>query len=230
MTAPTESRRLPLADAIYERLRDQLMAGEREPGEVLNIATLSRDLEASQTPIREALARLEHTGLVERQALKGYRVSPLFTERELGKLMDVRIIIEPAMAFEAGRRITPEFLEDLLDTIEALERVEKQASPESFKEFWRNDEEFHARIARQTDNPFLENAHASIGGQVQRFRLSARLQSTDGLKAAEEHRAIYEAYERSDAQGAADRMREHLEGARTRALKDRKAIRRADSE
>ncbi|MGO3249914.1 MAG: GntR family transcriptional regulator, partial [Agrococcus casei] len=95
MTAPNESRRLPLADAIYERLRDQLMAGEREPGEVLNIATLSRDLEASQTPIREALARLEHTGLVERQALKGYRVSPLFTERELGKLMDVRIIIEP---------------------------------------------------------------------------------------------------------------------------------------
>lgn len=73
----------------------------------LNIGALSRELNVSQTPLREALARLEHTGLVRREALKGYRVAPLFSETELIKLMDARLVLEPTLTYEAGRRTTP---------------------------------------------------------------------------------------------------------------------------
>jgi DNA-binding GntR family transcriptional regulator len=224
-----KQRRMPLADAIYERLLDELMDGQRVPGEPLNIVVLSREYDASQTPIREALARLEHTGLVERQALKGYRVAPLFTERELLKLMDVRLILEPAMAFEAGRRLTPEFLDDLLDTIVALEGANQAPPDEAFRVYWKHDERFHGLIAKQTDNPFLEAAYASLGGQVQRFRLSGRLKSVDGLRAASEHRAVYDAFRRGDAKAAEQCMREHIIGARARVLDDVQQLRRADA-
>ena len=47
------------ADKVYALLFGQLMNGTFDPGAALNIPTLSREFEVSQTPIREALARLE---------------------------------------------------------------------------------------------------------------------------------------------------------------------------
>lgn len=52
----------PIADQMYTVLLHQFMSGERGAGESLNIGALSRELDVSQTPLREALARLEHTG------------------------------------------------------------------------------------------------------------------------------------------------------------------------
>jgi DNA-binding GntR family transcriptional regulator len=219
------ARREPLADKVYGILLAQLMDGSREPGEQLNIVTLSGELAASQTPIREALARLEHTGLVRREALKGYRVAPLFSEQELVKLMDARLALEPAMAGEAGRRLTPEFLDELLETIEDLGAVAEEGVTKSFHAYWSADERFHGLIAKQMDNPFLETAYRSLGGQVQRFRLFVELGSTDARYAAREHRAIYDAFVAGDAQGANERMRDHVEAAKTRSLNDRKTLR-----
>lgn len=70
------SERQPLADQMYDVLLGQFMDGLWSPGQSLNIGALTRELNVSQTPLREALARLEHTGLVRREALKGYRVAP----------------------------------------------------------------------------------------------------------------------------------------------------------
>jgi len=224
MDSKREARRETLADKVYGLLLDQLMGGTREPGEPLNIVTLSRELEASQTPIREALARLEHTGLVRREALKGYRVAPLFSERELIKLMDARLVLEPAMAFEAGRRLTPEFLEALVEPIDALASVMEEPTAQSFRLYWSSDERFHGLIAKQVDNPFIEMAYQSLGGQVQRFRLVVELGLADAQFAAQEHRAIYDAFVAGDANAARERMREHVENAKARALHDRKSL------
>ncbi|MFC7740084.1 GntR family transcriptional regulator [Nocardiopsis composta] len=79
--SPRRSTRRPLADQMYDVLLAQFMEGKRKAGEPLNIGALSRELDVSQTPLREALARLEHTGLVRREALKGYRVSPTSASR-----------------------------------------------------------------------------------------------------------------------------------------------------
>ena len=121
--ARERSSRVPLADSVYQTLFDQFLDGTRAAGEPLNIAVLSDELEVSQTPIREALARLEHTGLVRREPLKGYRVAPLLTEAELIQLMDARVLLEPALTTEAGKRVTPDFLQELLDTIVALNKA-----------------------------------------------------------------------------------------------------------
>lgn len=227
MVDQQENRQPPLADRVYGRLFEQLMNGGREPGESLNIVLLSREMEASQTPIREALARLEHTGLVRREALKGYRVAPLLSERELIKLMDARLVLEPAMTYEAARRLTPEFLDDVLGTIEALDGLTAQDAP-AFTAYWSADHRFHQLISEQTDNPFLVSAFGALGGQVQRFRLYARAGSWNAGFAAREHREIYDAFLASDPQRAADGMRRHLTGAKERALEDTKDVVAAD--
>jgi len=209
---------------MYEVLLGQFTDGLWSPGAPVNIGALSRELNVSQTPLREALARLEHTGLVRREALKGYRVAPLFSEFELVKLMDARLVLEPALAREAGRRTTPEFLDGLLETVEDLARASEAPDSGSFRAYLSADEAFHGMIATQSDNPFLAGAYRSLGGQVQRFRFFAEIGSSDAEFAAAEHRAIYDAFVAGDADGAAARMREHVENAKSRSLRDRKSV------
>ncbi|MFJ9107217.1 GntR family transcriptional regulator [Streptomyces sp. NPDC102283] len=221
-TRPSE--RQPLADQMYEVLLGQFMDGLWSPGRPLNIGALSRELNVSQTPLREALARLEHTGLVRREALKGYRVAPLFSETELIKLMDARLVLEPTLTYEAGRRTTPEFLQDVAGSIEELRRCATGDGSTSLRAYLSADERFHFLIARQSANPFLESAYRSLSGHVQRFRLFTELGSSDAESPARDHAAVHDALVAGDAEGAADRMREHIENAKARALKDRQAV------
>ncbi|MFI7287466.1 GntR family transcriptional regulator [Streptomyces anulatus] len=221
-TRPSE--RQPLADQMYEVLLGQFMDGLWSPGRPLNIGALSRELNVSQTPLREALARLEHTGLVRREALKGYRVAPLFSETELIKLMDARLVLEPTLTYEAGRRTTPEFLQDVADSIEELRRCTTGDGSTSLRAYLSADERFHFLIARQSANPFLESAYRSLSGHVQRIRLFTELGSSDAESPARDHAAVHDALVAGDAEGAADRMREHIENAKARALKDRQAV------
>jgi DNA-binding GntR family transcriptional regulator len=228
MAGRKASGRLPLADTVYEVLRNQLLDGSRPAGSALNIATLSRELDVSQTPIREALARLEATGLVRREALKGYRVAPLFSEADLVALTEARVLLEPALVRAAADHVTAEFLETLLETIETMDKASTSSDDSrTFPTYWSADERFHGTIASQSGNPFLATAYAALGGQVQRFRLIAELGSSDAVHAASEHRAIYDALATGDSKQAAERMRAHVNNAGRRALKDREAVRQS---
>ncbi|MDJ1134856.1 GntR family transcriptional regulator [Streptomyces iconiensis] len=227
MATTRRPARQPLADKMYEVLLGQFMDGLWSPGQVLNIGALTRELDVSQTPLREALARLEHTGLVRREALKGYRVAPLFTERELIKLMDARLVLEPALTYEAARRTTPEFLREIEESVEELRRCAAAPSSKSVRTYWAADERFHLRIAEQADNPFLETAYRALGGHVQRFRLFTELATPEAASAAapaREHDAVREAMAAGEADTAAQHMRRHIENAKARALEDRKAV------
>ncbi|GAA2532820.1 FCD domain-containing protein [Streptomyces levis] len=212
--------KLPLADRMHDVLLTQLMDGTRKPGEPLNIGALSRELEVSQTPLREALARLEHSGLVQREALRGYFVAPAFTRREMTKLAAARELIEPAIAAESALRRTPEFLAELAVTIEELARSGEQADSDAdaFRLYWTSDARFHSLIAAQADNMFLEGAFHALSGHVQRFRLFMKAGHAYAGQAAAEHQRILDALASGDPAAAAQEMLSHVKAASERAL------------
>src|SRR5215218_1026475 len=90
--------RLPLADAVFNRVVELIMTGSLPPGSQLKIAELSQLLGTSATPVREALARLEGQGLVDRSPMKGFTVALPLQPHEVGQLMDARMLLEPEMA------------------------------------------------------------------------------------------------------------------------------------
>ncbi|ERK70605.1 MULTISPECIES: GntR family transcriptional regulator [Leifsonia] len=214
------SLRQPIADQMYEVLLHQFMSGERAAGESLNIGALSRELAVSQTPLREALARLEHTGLVEREALRGYRVAPAMTRDEVEQLKEARLQLEPTLAREAALRSTSEFVDALRETLDDFERSAEVADleTEGFDLYWRSDDRFHMLIAAQAGNKFLELAYAALGGQIQRFRLFSKFGRTGAQGAAPEHREIFDALAAGDADAADAAMRTHIAGAAERLL------------
>lgn len=65
----------PLSVQVAESIREALYAGELEPGQYLRELVLARAFQVSQATIREALAQLEHNGLVFRAPNRGTTVA-----------------------------------------------------------------------------------------------------------------------------------------------------------
>ncbi|MDQ0146912.1 MULTISPECIES: GntR family transcriptional regulator [Pseudarthrobacter] len=209
-----------LADHVYEALLVALMDGRLEAGTPVSIDGMARELDVSPTPVREALARLEATGMVRRMALRGYRVAPLFSPEELADLMDARLVIEPANAFMACKHADQELTGQLQQAIEDLKAAPRGPSFAEFRAYWEADERFHRLIAESAENQFLLSAYNALGGQVQRFRFFGGLGVTDADYAIAEHTEILKAFEAGDAELARQKMIDHIEGVKQRSQHD----------
>src|SRR5689334_22138989 len=98
--------RQALADDMYEAIKALVMDHVIAPGARVNIDWLARELGVSQTPIREALARLESDGLVTKAPLRGYSATALLTRAEVDELFQFRLLIEPWAAARAAELAT----------------------------------------------------------------------------------------------------------------------------
>lgn len=72
-------------ERVYAAIKDQLRGGRFRPGERLEPAALSDELNASVTPVRDALHRLTGERLVEAPRHEGFR-APLVTESMLRQM------------------------------------------------------------------------------------------------------------------------------------------------
>lgn len=223
-----ESMKQPLADRVYDALAVQFMTGERPPGQRLKIQELSHELQVSQTPIREALARLEHTGFIDRQSQRGYVVARLLGSEEIAQFMDARLLLEPAMVRGAAQRSTEEFMAQLADTISVMKNAGTRADGETLRQCWLADETFHTLIADQSGNRFMAKAFHSLGGQLQRFRIIGRSGISHARSACAEHEAVYAALLEQDGHETAAQMHRHISNAKERALADLSRTERDD--
>jgi DNA-binding GntR family transcriptional regulator len=88
------------------------MSGEVRQGSFLRLDRLAGDLGISSTPVREALAALEHEGFVRREPRRGYIVSR-FSRQDLLDVFVVEAFVGAELAARASRRMTTERLDEL---------------------------------------------------------------------------------------------------------------------
>ncbi|MFF5566885.1 GntR family transcriptional regulator [Streptomyces sp. NPDC012623] len=215
-TPPFVNGRQVLTDGVHEALLAMLVDGTLQPGSPMRTETLAQRLQVSATPVREALARLESTGMVRRVARRGYRVAELPTREELAQLVELRIILEPANTERACRLADAELIDALADTVHAQRQAPTGPHYENFKEFLQADWAFHSLIAANTGNPFLEQAFNSFNGYMQRYRMFNDHVISDAQESSAEHAAILDAFRDASPADAATAMRHHLENLLTR--------------
>src|SRR5215510_6009823 len=86
-------------------LREMLLRGDFEPGERLSELSLVARLSISRTPIRLALERLAHEGLLEASASGGF-IARAFTIEDVWDAIEVRGVLEGTAARLAAERLT----------------------------------------------------------------------------------------------------------------------------
>ncbi|WP_062209187.1 GntR family transcriptional regulator [Demequina oxidasica] len=212
------SPRLALADEVYARLRTLIMESTIPPGTRINIEDAARRLAVSPTPVREALARLESDGLVEKFALRGYRTTDLLQLSEVVDLFDLRLLLEPQTAARAASRITPEARVALMKELEFGRASTDDGDFGSYNLLSSHDVRFHDLIFAAAGNELARQAYSRTHCHLHTFRLA--FHGTYGAHTVEEHTAIADAIVAGDGTLAERTMASHIEKSLERTKAD----------
>lgn len=212
-----------LADEVYDRLLTQMMSQRIDPGSRVTIDVLARELGVSQTPIRDALNRMEADGLVVRIPHAGYRVPPQITRERFEDMVEIRLLLEPAAARHAAERASADQVARLRRMLDDMAELVEGGTPLAYGAFGLRDAAFHDLVAESAGNVVVREALARLHTHVHLFRLLYDTQVT--YLAMGEHDEVLAAIAARDPDAAAFAMRQHimLSGERFRRLFDEAA-------
>jgi len=197
-----------VAVQVYEILKARILTVALEPGAVLSRAALMDEFGVSQTPVRDALLRLQEDGLVDIFPQYATRVSRIDVHHAR-QAQFLRLSVE----VEAVRRlcvVSPEETAETLLTV--LRQQEAVADPASYDRFDALDREFHRVLYERSGNTLLWKVVRQQSVHLDRLRrlnlpMEGKMQSL--LK---EHRAVVEAIGAGDESEAVRALRQHLSG------------------
>ncbi|MEY8839076.1 GntR family transcriptional regulator, partial [Cribrihabitans sp. XS_ASV171] len=136
------SRGSTLTDKVYDKLRHALLRGVWEPGQKITARSLSRDMEVSLTPVREAMMKLAIEGALEISETRAFLV-PLLSRSKYEEVAGIRMALEPLATEAALPHITPK----VIDRLEELnEQLKSLIEAEEFNKALQTDSEFHHTI------------------------------------------------------------------------------------
>jgi DNA-binding FadR family transcriptional regulator len=218
---------LDLVDDLGDRIRDgRLRPGEKLPSEGRFMAEFG----VSRTVVREALSKLQAAGMVHTRHgvgtfvvgaghAPGFRIPAQQTEtlRDVIAVLELRIGLETEAAALAAQRRTAQNLAVMREALDgfALALAEGRDAVDA-------DFQFHAEIARATQNTHFAGLMATLGARI---IPRARLGRADTLEEDQlsylrrvnaEHEGLYDAIARQDADAARAAMRTHLTNSRER--------------
>lgn len=197
-----------VAPQILEILRFRILSMDLPPTTVLSRLSLQSEFNVSQTPVRDALIRLEEEGLVEVYPQYATVVAKIDIDHAV-QAHFLRLSIE----LEAIRRLT---VESPAETAVALEQFlvhqEQVLSPEKYDLFDSLDKDFHRILFERTG---ILGLWATVRRQSVHLDRLRRLNLPMPGKmetVLADHRAIIEAVRSGDPEKAVAAMRKHLSG------------------
>jgi DNA-binding GntR family transcriptional regulator len=194
-------------EQVYETIEAAIVRCELGPGALLGDRQLAEALGVSRTPVRDALHRLESSGLVERRGRAGWAVSA-FALRDVYELFDLRRIIEP-LGFE---RLSENWEEATVGELSRFFDDFPDRMPEDLMpRYLYTDRRFHKRIVECTGNGRIVRFYEVVEKQIDRIRhyvsYSYEGRVEDSLA---EHREICAAIAAHDLSAATEALAHHL--------------------
>lgn len=207
-----------ITDRVYAALRGRIIDLDLAPGDRLQIERLSREIDVSPTPVREALNRLTAEGLVVQEPYRGFRVSALLDAAELAELLTARTVIESAAASAAAAHRSREALTNLRSLVDEMATLAGEPVLD-VKRFNAADASFHRAVVSAAGNRFLLTAFASLHAHVQISRQYKGRSVAQARRSNDEHRQLLDALDAQDQSLAEEIARAHIDAVR-RGLQD----------
>ena len=232
--APPERPRRPrgLVPEIVASLETDIREGRLLPGQKLPTESeLVGRFDVSRTVVREAISRLQASGLVETRhgigtfvmvppvAELNFRIAPqdMATAADVIELLELRISLESEAAALAALRRSAESLSAMAAALASFKvaiHADSDAVPSDFQ--------FHMEVARATGNRHFAELMTYLGTMIiPRTRLKTAASAPEGRlpyleRVHHEHENILEAIRRQEPEAARAAMRTHLSNSRER--------------
>jgi DNA-binding GntR family transcriptional regulator len=199
---------------VHAAVRISIVDGEIPPGTRINIEAIAREQGVSQTPVREALQRLEAEELVVHSPGRGYRTARVLDLAGLRAVFDFRLLIEPwaASTIASDNVVNP--ATDLELELKRFERI-MNTSADLRQEMLGHDTRFHDMILAATGNEVVRRAYTQAHCHLHLFRLRHVDQS--GTITLHEHTQIWRAVRANDSAAAEAAMYDHIRNSYRRS-------------
>lgn len=218
-----------LGDRLYGQILEQIASGTLRPGDKLPSENeLSRAFNVSRPVIRQALVRLQADGLVATRKGLGTivqnappegltRFSQPSDVAHMLRCLELRLAVEGQAAAWAAMRHSASELRRIGKALDVMAEQSAQDGGVTAAA----DLAFHQAVAAASGNILFEQVLQSLDEAIRRgmiiaLGLTKERSPERAQRVLDEHRAIYDAIARRDAQGAELAMRYHLDRVRQR--------------
>ncbi|KRC37018.1 MULTISPECIES: FadR/GntR family transcriptional regulator [Oerskovia] len=217
-------------EIVLARIEADLAAGRWGLGERLPAErALAEELGVSRPSVREALRVLEAMGIVRTAVGSGPDAGATVIDRPAAGLgaavrlhvasgtLVVRDVVETRVLLETwavGQAATTAGGAGLSEAVALLDTMDDPSlDPARFREL---DAAFHVALVRLAGNVLVEAVMTGLRGAIESYVEAGTERLEDWPRTAvrlrAEHRAVLDAVARGDGAGAADAVREHIEG------------------
>jgi DNA-binding GntR family transcriptional regulator len=210
--SPVTAVRTRLSDTVFDALCEAIVEGMLSPGERLPEARIAEALHTSRMPVREALARLEHRHLVERDG-SGTCVVARWNQQHLWEVATLRGALEGLVVRLAAAQLSAKDVDYLEGVITQMERAVQRGDYDRLIQL---DIQFHSYVWTCTGHRLLQEALEDMKPQVRYFMYVTR--PGDEETYPETHREVLDVLRVGDADRAEAVIREHTLTSAERAI------------
>lgn len=203
-----------LTERAYERIRHAIISCAIPPGSDISEAQLCAQYKLGKAPVRVALTKLSHDGLVRAIPRRGYVVAPV-TLKDIHDVFELRLMLEPPAARMAAGCVDMQRLKMFDDVCRA---GYEPGDGRSTSRFLDANKGFHVTIARAAGNARLEAAIEHLLDETTRLlHLGLGLRNRS-QEIQQEHKALLKALARGDGENAERSCRSAIESSRSMVL------------
>jgi DNA-binding GntR family transcriptional regulator len=209
--AENGSRTSTQASTVYDRLQEDILTGQLEPGRKLRLKDLIEKYDTGNSPLREALNRLSANGMVIREENRGFRVSPANTE-ELLELTRTRCWLEEIALRESIANGDVAWEERIVLAFHWLTRSaqsKKASASRTSPEWEEHHQDFHQTLISACRSNILIEFCAQLAKRSYRYRNLAEVVEYRDRHELEEHRELQQAVLNRDADLAVELLTRH---------------------
>lgn len=214
MISPDET----IGEAIYRRLRADIISCDLAPGQKLKLEPLKARYDTGLGTLREVLNRLASEDLVVAEGQKGFAVAPA-TVADLRETADLRLLLESHALKLSIARGDLDWEGEIVSAHHKLAAIEKQLLGGQNKqtvEWVRYDFAFHNALISACGSRSLLTMHATIFDRFLRYHMLAA--SFRGSGVVSDHRALLELALARDTQAALAMLSKHIESGLNHVL------------
>ena len=201
-----------LVENAYGQIRRDIIFGVLEPGLKLRIDELRVRYALGATPIREALARLSATGLVEATAQRGFRVSRVSVS-DLEDVTESRVRLESELLRQSIENGDDAWEARVAGAFHSLAKMESQGLPldaDTFSTWERRNRAFHEALIDSATSAWTMRFRSMIYDHHERYRRIAHLVANRSFDVRQEHAEMCKAALARDADAAVVISAQHV--------------------
>ena len=208
-----------IGSLTYDLIKKDIIFGKLQPSSKLKLSGLKNNYNASLTTIRETLNRLASEGFVKAEEQRGFFVNP-FSNDDLIEIANLRILLECHAIKLSINNGDTNWEGNLVASHYKLHLLEKkmQKDPKKNNEEWKKfDWEFHLALVSNCGSHNLLNLHSILFDKYIRYQMAVI--EYRGKEGEEEHKKIFEAALKRDADLAAQTLKIHITNGLEHTLK-----------